>query len=212
MDLGVGVACPGAGSATFRVVDAPTIPPTPIRTERLLLRCWEAADAPRFKRALDASLAELQRWIPWTRQEPSELPVLEARLDGYREDFHGGRDALYAVLDPSDGDVLGGVGLYRRVGPGGLEIGYWIRSDVAGRGYATEAAATLASAGLALDGIERVEIRCDPDNAASAAVPRKLGFRLVQTVESEEPESGEPRRTMIGALTRGEPSGAEGRS
>ena len=34
----------------------------------------------------------------------------------------------------------------RRVGPVAIEIGYWIRSDHAGRGYATEAAAILVEA------------------------------------------------------------------
>jgi len=176
------------------------IPATPIRTARLLLRCWEPADAPRFKRSLDASLPELRRWIPWAREEPSELHVLEERLAGYERDFHAGANALYAILDADGRDVLGGVGLYRRVGPGALEIGYWIRSDLAGRGLATEAAAALTQAGLALEGIERLEIRCDPANAASAAVPRKLGYNHARTVETPLDEGGR-RLTMIWELS-----------
>lgn len=179
------------------------IPATPIRTARLLLRCWEPADAPGFKRSLDASLAELRPWIPWARKEPSELDVLEARLAGYERDFHSGANALYAILDADGKEVLGGVGLYRRVGPGALEIGYWIRSDLAGRGLATEAAAALTQAGLELDGIERIEIRCDPENAASAAVPRKLGYRHIGTVETSV-EAGGTQLTMIWEISAAE--------
>jgi RimJ/RimL family protein N-acetyltransferase len=181
------------------------IPDTPIRTARLLLRCWEPADAPRFKRSLDASLQELRPWIPWAREEPSELEVLEARLAAYERDFYSGANALYAILDADGLDVLGGVGLYRRVGPGALEIGYWIRSDLAGRGLATEAAAALTRAGLALHGIQRIEIRCDPENAASAAVPRKLGYTHTRTVETPLGEGG-IRRTMIWELSAVDPT------
>ncbi len=184
------------------------IPATPIRTARLLLRSWEPGDAPRFKRSLDASLPELRRWIPWARDEPSELSVLEARLAGYESDFVSGGNALYAILDPDGAEILGGVGLYRRVGPGALEIGYWIRSDLAGRGLATEATEALTHVGLAVDGIERIEIRCDPENAASAAVPRKLGYRHVRTIETPLEEGG-TRLTMVWELTSAELHGTE---
>ena len=42
----------------------------------------------------------------------------------YRDDFFAGRNALYALLDHDDREVMGGAGLYRtRVGPGAIEIG-----------------------------------------------------------------------------------------
>jgi RimJ/RimL family protein N-acetyltransferase len=69
-------------------------------------------------------------------------------------------------------------GLHGRIGPGALEIGYWVARDHTGRSLATNGAAALTGAALALPGIERVEIHCDQANLASAAVPRKLGFRL----------------------------------
>ena len=153
-----------------------SVPSQRIQCERLVLRCWHPGDAPLFKRALDASLPELQRWIPWAREEPSALPVIAERLSGYREDFLAGRNALYAVMDLEETDVLGGAGLYRRVGPGALEIGYWVRSDQAGRGFATEATAALTREGFTLSGIERIEIHCNRANLASAAIPRKLGY------------------------------------
>ena len=65
------------------------------------------------------------------------------------------------------------------------EIGYWLRDDATGRGFVTAAAGALTDAGVALDGIERVEIHCDEANVRSAAVPRRLGYRL----DRIEPES-----------------------
>jgi RimJ/RimL family protein N-acetyltransferase len=63
------------------------------------------------------------------------------------------------------------------VGPGAIEIGYWIRDAAAGRGFATEASRALTAVGFGLEGIERIEIHCATDNAASRRVPEKLGYQ-----------------------------------
>ena len=127
---------------------------------------------PALRAAIDASLPELLPWIPWAKDEPSTLEELECRLVGYREDFEAGGDMLYAVIDPAHEQLLGGIGLYRRVGPGALEIGYWIRSDRVGEGLTTEAATAVTLIGLGLQGVERLEIHVDPANGASAAIPK----------------------------------------
>jgi RimJ/RimL family protein N-acetyltransferase len=87
--------------------------------------------------------------------------------------------------------VLGGVGLYPRDVSGRVpfaeadhvELGYWLRADATGRGWATEATRAALDVALALPRITRVEIRCDPRNAPSAAVPARLGFRHTRTDE-----------------------------
>ncbi len=178
------------------------IPTDAFESSRFFYRCWTRADAPRYKAALDRSLPELQKWIPWAMDEPSDIEVLEKRLDDYFNDFHAGRNALYAIMNLEQTEILGQIGLYRRIGPGALELGYWIRSDQAGRGIATEATAALTPIGLAVDGIERIEIRCDPKNAASAAVPRKCGYRLREIATGlDTTTAGEPRETMIWEMT-----------
>ena len=134
--------------------------------------------------------------------EPSPLEVLEDRLSGYRDDFFAGRSALFALMDPDETEVLGGVGLYRRIGPGGLEIGYWVRSDQAGRGLATEATHAVTDVGFMLSGIERMEIHCDPLNTPSIVVPKKLGYELAETrVDHAVGPKDAPRDTMIWRLT-----------
>ena len=178
-----------------------TVPHERLESERLVIRCWSPQDAPLFKAALDSSLPELQRWIPWARNEPSPLDVLEDRLRGYEDDFFAGRSALFALMDLDETEVLGGAGLYRRVGPGALEIGYWVRSDQAGQGLATEAAQAMTDVGFMLTGSERMEIHCDPLNRPSIAVPEKLGYELAETwVDHAVGPTGEPRDTMIWLL------------
>ena len=96
-----------------------------------------------------------------------------------------------------DGALAGAIGLHRRVGDGGIEIGYWIAERYTRRGFATAAAEAITSVALALSGVKRVEIHCDEANTASAAIPRKLGYRLDRIVSHEPEAPGETGRRMI---------------
>lgn len=70
----------------------------------------------------------------------------------------------------------GSCGLHRRIGPDGLEIGYWIHPAFLRRGLATRVAHVLTGAALVVPGITRVEIHHDKANQASAGIPRELGY------------------------------------
>lgn len=178
------------------------IPPDEIRTDRLLLRRWHRDHAALLKDAIDSSLGHLRAWMPWALSEPSAIDVLQTRLDGFSANFDNGHEWLFGIFSPDGSRVLGGTGLHPRIGPTGLEIGYWIRLGETGRGYATEAARALTRVALSLPGIDHVEIRCDPGNAISAAIPARLGYAYIETIynEMQTPEST-PRDTMIWRLS-----------
>jgi len=179
--------------------------PERIVTPRLLLRCWEPRDAAPLKEAIDSSLTELRAWMTWAMHEPSSLTALAARLGGFQDDFHHGREWAYGLFDLAETRVLGGAGIHPRLGPDVLEIGYWIRSDATRRGYATDAAAALTGVAFEFSTVARVEIRCDPRNLRSAAVPRRLGYRHTDTrVADARTPTGEPRDTMVWTLTDAE--------
>ncbi len=82
------------------------------------------------------------------------------------------------MLTAENGTLVGEVALHRRPGEGSMEPGYWIAAGQEGRGYGTSASAALTSVALGLEGVRRVEIHCDAANTASAAVARRLGYRL----------------------------------
>jgi RimJ/RimL family protein N-acetyltransferase len=157
-------------------------PPYRIRTERLVLRCWDPKDAPRLKEAVDSSLDHLRPWMPWAADEPQTLEQKTRLLRRFRADFDRGEDFVYGIFDGDESAVVGGGGLHTRVGPDAFEIGYWIRGDRIGQGLATEAAAALTRVGLEACGAERIEIRVERANTRSAAVPRRLGFREEATL------------------------------
>ena len=78
---------------------------------------------------------------------------------------------------------IGGSGLHQRIGPNGIEIGYWIHVDHVRRGYASEVSAALTEVAFTVDGIERVEIHhdrgerreqwCSPRRSATSSSARR---------------------------------------
>jgi RimJ/RimL family protein N-acetyltransferase len=177
-------------------------PPYRIVSERLVLRCYTPVDAPLLKDAVDSSLDHLRPWMPWA-QESASLDTTIALLRRFRGLFDLDQETIYGIFTPDGSEVVGGAGLHPRVAPGGLEIGYWIRASRTGAGLATEAGAVLTRVAIELCGVDRVEIHVDPANAASLAVPRKLGYREEATLRRRLPPvdpSGSPRDDVIFSL------------
>ena len=173
-------------------------PPYLIRTERLVVRCWEPRDAPLLKNALDESLDHLRPWMPWAADEPKRLEDKAELLRQFRGRFDLGEDFVFGIFDRGESEVIGGTGLHTRVGPGAVEIGYWIRASRVGQGYAREATAALTRVAFRVCGVDRVEIRIDPANAASLRIPRRLGFREEATLRRRLPDAtGAPSRDAV---------------
>src|SRR5687768_14164722 len=100
--------------------------------------------------------------MPWALNEPQELPAKIEFLRRKRGEFDLGQDFTYGCFPRDETEALGSIGLHPRLGPGALEIGYWIRGDRTGQGLVTEATAALTKAAFLLHQVNRVEIHCDP--------------------------------------------------
>lgn len=163
-------------------VDPPPFPPLAAPPpERLdldgaiaLVRC-DPARADAAVAAINASLDHLQPWMAWA-SEPATATSIGTFLAAQAELWDQCRDFGYSIIDTATDDIVGGTGLHNRLGPGALEIGYWVHVDRAGQGLATLAASALTAAAFELDGIERLEIHCEELNHRSARVPEKLGY------------------------------------
>jgi RimJ/RimL family protein N-acetyltransferase len=154
-----------------------------IETTRLVIRCWDPADAELAKDAIDTSLDHLRPWMPWAESEPTTLEQKRQLLARFAEDFARGDDAVYGIFEPDERRVVGGTGLHPRLDGNAREIGYWIRADAVGRGLAGESTAALTRVAFEVDGVERMEIHVDPDNVRSAAIPRRLGYELADGLD-----------------------------
>lgn len=159
--------------------------PERIDGERMVLRCWRVEDAEAQAAALAESESHLRPWMAFMNQPPLSIEARRALLAKWETERLEGGDAVYGVFVADA--IAGGCGLHRRLGPGALEIGYWVHPSFTGRGVATEAVNLLAEAAFSIPGISRVEIHHDKANARSAAIPRRLGFRFV----GEEPDQAD---------------------
>jgi RimJ/RimL family protein N-acetyltransferase len=154
-----------------------------IETVRLVIRCWHPADAGLAKDAIDTSLDHLRPWMPWAAAEPSTLEQKRQLLGRFAEDFARGDDAVYGIFEPDERRVVGSTGLHPRLDGNAREIGYWIRADAVGRGLGSESTAALTRVAFEVDGVDWMEIHCDPANVRSAAIPRRLGYDLADGLD-----------------------------
>lgn len=116
-----------------------------LETERLVLRDWRDADWAPFWEGTNTPA--VMRWLGGVCDEEKRAAA-QQRLLSYQSD-HG--HTFWAIERKADGAVLGFCGLKRSNQAGGpqglLEVGWRLREDAWGQGYAREAAeATLAHA------------------------------------------------------------------
>ncbi|HTP19700.1 MAG TPA: GNAT family N-acetyltransferase [Solirubrobacteraceae bacterium] len=153
-----------------------------LRTPRLALRRWREEDAPAFFDIY--SRDEVTRWLgPKPRRSVTTLEAARDRLCRGNELVAGMAPplGLWAIV-PLDGEPGGPIGtvllmpLADSDGPTDLvEIGWHLRPDSQGHGYATEAAQAVLDA-AASAGIENVLALIDLDNEPSQRVALRLGM------------------------------------
>jgi ribosomal-protein-serine acetyltransferase len=163
------------------------------------LRRYRADDLDALTQAVSESADHLRPWLPWvaghSRESEAEFLAQTVR------DWESGAAYNYAIT--AEGGVLvGGSALMSRIGPGGLEIGYWVHRDWTRRGLATAASAALVAAAFGLPGVDRIEIVHDELNLASAGVPRKLGFTQVARRPLAQPPPAGTGTGLVWRLTR----------
>ena len=150
--------------------------PDSFESERLMIRAPRPGDGAAVHAAIVESLDELRPWMPWAHEERS-VEVAETWVREGRANFDTRRDLPLLLFLREDGSFVGGSGLHRiHWDVPAFEIGYWVRTSLAGRGYAAEAARRIAEFCFAELGAERVEIWCDARNERSAAVAVRAGF------------------------------------
>jgi RimJ/RimL family protein N-acetyltransferase len=147
--------------------------------------------AAELTQAVTGTLDQLRPWMPWALGDYG-LADAEQFLAHSEQAWEAGTEFNYMMR--SGGSLAGACGLMSRIGPGALEIGYWVHAGHMRRGLATAAAAALTAEAFTLPGIGRVEIRHDELNTASGGIPRKLGYTLVrsQPGPGPRPDGTEP--------------------
>lgn len=146
---------------------------TVLETERLDLREVEEDDAP-FVLALLNSPGFLENiGDRGVRDEDEARAYIRDKVIGsYREHGFG----MWLAVERRGGAAVGLAGLVRREGLDTPDVGYAFAPDAWGKGYAKEAAAAVVAHALGPLGIPKLAAITTPENFASMAVLRKVGF------------------------------------
>jgi ribosomal-protein-serine acetyltransferase len=166
------------------------------------VRRWVSSDAAALNAAVDDTRKHLQPWMPWASDPPMSLLEREAQIELWSAEWAAGGDCTYGIL--MAGQVAGGSGLHRRLGEGGLEIGYWLHHAFTGRGVMTVAVRLITDTAFSMPDIGRVEIHHDRANVRSGAIPRRLGYRRVAEQPRATEAPGEEGIEWRWRTTRGE--------
>jgi ribosomal-protein-serine acetyltransferase len=150
----------------------------PLESTRLTLLPIEASDAPELWVAVDASRSHLEPWLPWVPFN-SDQDASYRYADASAGDWDQGRACRFTIRQRSTRALLGVVGLeaFAHLHQS-VELGYWLRQEVTGQGYMTEASRLILAWSFGKLNVHRVRVAAATDNHASLGVIRRLGFRF----------------------------------
>lgn len=155
--------------------------PYPRRTKRLVLRPLREDDVDTVVAYRnDPAVAEFQDW---------ELPVARERVERQIANGAGWNDIVRGkpvnIGIEHDGELVGDLYVGLDEHGGVAEIGFTLRTEHQGKGYAFEAASALVADLVERHGCHRIVAQLSPKNARSARLLERLGMH----VESLAPKS-----------------------
>jgi RimJ/RimL family protein N-acetyltransferase len=159
---------------------------TNLQTARLTLRPQAQADTPALFNILND--AEAMRF--WNRPPLTRLAVAEDLVREQQEAMAGGLCRYWTAWE--GGDAIGSLDL-SLIENGAAELGFLLRRDRWGLGFASEAAAAVVGYGFGPMGLKRLAAAVQTGNRAAARVLEKAGFTLVQ-IHTAVPMPGGSRR------------------
>jgi len=143
-----------------------------LETSRLLLREFVPQDADALLAVLDDPVA--MRYYPAAFDRKGVEEWIGRNMARYQRDGHG----LWAMVLKDSGELIGdcGCALQEVEGANHVEVGYHVRRDLWGKGYATEAARACMQYAFTALGITRIISMIRPENVQSVRVAEKNGL------------------------------------
>jgi RimJ/RimL family protein N-acetyltransferase len=147
---------------------------TPITSARLTLRAMTHADVDTYVgyRSVPATLELMDSRVPPTPER------VHARVDAMTERGGPTDDAwfVWAITITGNDDMIGDLGAGLRSNGGIADIGYVLRPEFRGQGYASEAAGALVDHLIADHGTHRIEAELSTLNMHSMRVLEAIGM------------------------------------
>ena len=163
---------PALPVGTLRTRPQPTLTATSV-----VLRPWADGDVPGVVTAYTDP--DIQRWHCRTVDADEAVALIRQWHTGWDDET----TASFAVTDPSDGGLLGRVGLREVDLQGGVaELAYWVLPSARGRGVATAAVRMLTHWAFDEIGFQRLELEHSVENTPSCKVALATGFAYEGTL------------------------------
>ena len=157
-----------------------------IQTPRLILRPPQLGDEKPLNKAINNSLNELQRWMPWA-SDPSMPPTIQFVKNGISSwAAEKTNDFPMVIVHRETNHIIGASGFNDRskLEIPMFEIGYWLETALSKQGYATEMVKALTDFAFKSFNAARVQIITQVGNEASRRVAEKCGFILEATLKN----------------------------
>jgi RimJ/RimL family protein N-acetyltransferase len=140
--------------------------------DELLLRPWQPTDVEPVIEAFTTPDIEHWHFRRFDTEDEAAGWIAEC-THGWRTE----KRATWAIVDRTDGAVVGRVAVFTELEDGHGEVSYWVLPRARGRGVATRAC--LAATRWAHDlGLHRIELQHSTRNEASGRVAVRCGFAI----------------------------------
>jgi RimJ/RimL family protein N-acetyltransferase len=173
-------------------------------TERLVLRTQAEGDFEQW--LLHVNTPEVMAYLGGVKEEEK----IAQSFSRMREAHENGDPSFYMIVQKDGGQLVGRCGLATidsETAPdalrGQLQIGWTLRPEYWGRGYATEAASAWVALGFGKYGAPVVYGQTSERNVPSWRVMERLGMRRMADLDYEDPDyPPEDNPTMVWGIAR----------
>ena len=142
--------------------------------ENLFLKELEIEDAGHIFKAIDSQREYLGKWLPFvefTKTVKDSLDYVNSVVTMPEEC----KEWQFAIFCGNDFAGLAGFKGTDRLNRKS-EIGYWLSEEFQGRGIITDSVRALINFGFSELNLNRIQIKCAPENVKSNNIPKRLGF------------------------------------
>lgn len=171
-------------------------------TDEAELRPLEVWQAEEFFAHIERAREQVDRWVGFAAASPDPASA-RATLQRYADKQAADTGRIFGIWHR---DTLVGGCMYPHFDTqnGTCEIGVWTEPAGQGRGLVTTAVGLLLDHALVERGMARAEWHCDPDNARSSAVAKRVGMTLEGTFRSSHVRRGQRHDVQVWGILRDE--------
>lgn len=173
------------------------------KKQTVSIRPYEVSDAHDVYSAIAESITEMSAWMPWCHSGYSVHDAINWLME--QETCRDkGTGFEFAIVGP-DGEYFGGCGInqvnreYRLA-----NLGYWVRSGLAGQGIATRAVRQISQWAFSNTDLNRLELVIATGNLPSVRVAEKAGATAEGILRARLILDGRPRDAFMYSIVRGD--------